>query len=67
MAVSSDESKFNMFNVFENDGKPYVRRPPLQELNIRYFKKSVNFEGIAVMLLRNFTISVVMEMLFNEC
>lgn len=32
LVVSSDESKFN---VFGNDGKPYVRRPPLKELNPR--------------------------------
>lgn len=37
LIVWSDESKFN---VFGNDGRPYVRRPPLQELNPRYTKKN---------------------------
>lgn len=39
LIVWSDESKFN---VFGNDGRPYVRRPPLQELNPRYTKKPLN-------------------------
>ena len=43
----SDESKFN---VFGNDGKPYVRRPPLQELNPKYTKKTVKHGGPSVMV-----------------
>lgn len=52
--VWSDESKFN---VFGNDGKPYVRRPPLQELNPRYTKKTVKHGGSSVMVWGCFTAS----------
>ena len=38
MIVWSDESKFN---VFRNDVKQYVRRPPNKQLNPKYTKKIV--------------------------
>lgn len=47
LVVWSDESKFN---VFGNDGRPYVRRPPLPELNPRYTKKTVKQGGSSVMV-----------------
>lgn len=47
LVVWSDESKFN---VFGNDGRPYVRRPPLTELSPRYTKKTVKHGGSSVMV-----------------
>lgn len=54
LIVWSDETKFN---VFGNDGKPYVRRPPLQELNPKYTKKTVKHGGSSVMVWGCFTSS----------
>lgn len=47
MIVWSDESKFN---VFGNDGRPYVRRPPLKELDKKYTKKTVKHGGSSVVV-----------------
>lgn len=38
----SDESKVNLFG---SDGRRYVRRPPNQEFNVRYTKKTVKHGG----------------------
>lgn len=54
LVVWSDESKFN---VFGNDGKPYVRRRPLKELNPRYTKKMVTHGGSSVVVWGCFTSS----------
>lgn len=54
LVVWSDESKFN---VFGNDGRPYVRRPPLKELDPRYTKKTVKHGGSSVMVWGCFTAS----------
>lgn len=52
LIVWSDESKFN---VFGNDGRPYVRRPPLKELDPKYTKKTVKHGGSSVMVWGCFT------------
>lgn len=54
LIVWSDESKFN---VFGNDGRPYVRRPPLKELDPKYTKKTVKHGGSSVMVWGCFTSS----------
>lgn len=54
MIVWSDESKFN---VFGNDGRPYVRRPPLKELDKKYTKKTVKHGGSSVVVWGCFTSS----------
>ena len=43
----SDECKFN---VFGNDGRAYVRRPPGKELDPKYTKKTVKHGGSSVMV-----------------
>lgn len=47
LIVWSDESKFN---VFGNDGRPYVRRPPRKELDPKYTKNVVKYGGSSVMV-----------------
>lgn len=54
LIIWSDECKFN---VFGNDGRPYVRRPPLQQLNPKYTKKTVKHGGSSVMVWGCFTAS----------
>ena len=50
--VWSDKSKFN---VFGSDGRPYVRRPPLIELDPKYTKKTVKHGGSSLMVWGCFT------------
>lgn len=45
LVIWSAESKFK---VFESDGKPYVRRPILKELNSRFTRNSVKHCGSSV-------------------
>jgi len=47
MIAWSDESKFN---VFESDGKPYVRRPPNKQLDPKHTKKTVKHGGASIMV-----------------
>lgn len=54
LVVWSDESKFN---VFGSDGRQYVRRPPLKELDPKYTKKTVKHGGFPVMVWGCFTSS----------
>ena len=47
MILWRDESKFN---VFGSDGKHYVRRPPNNQLNLKYTKKIIKYGGASIMI-----------------